>query len=138
MRELVFACAKTKAQHLLIDQKAKITVDGHHSIRSTRLTITSQFQKKVNKVYRSEFIDGYLLIQRVCQKSKNAFCQFKISALTHRNDLLDFGKVFKEFIPSFETSVSTRSRLPKYQGKFCHLYLMNHGFLCLTTGYAFN
>ena len=26
------------------------------------------------------------------------FCQLKICALTHRNDSLDFGKVFKEFI----------------------------------------
>ena len=43
--------------------------------------------------------------------------QLKISALTHRNDLFDFGKVLKEFIPSSEIHVSTRSRSPKYQGK---------------------
>ena len=40
------------------------------------------------------------------------FCQLKFSVWTHRNDSLslDFGKIFKEFIPS---SVSTRSRSPK-------------------------
>ena len=41
--------------------------------------------------------------------------KFKISALTHQNDFLDFGKVFKEkqIIPSSETPV----RSPQYQGK---------------------
>ena len=44
-------------------------------------------------------------------------CQLIIRALTRQKDLLDFGKVFIEFIPSSETPVSTRSRSPKYQGK---------------------
>ena len=37
--------------------------------------------------------------------------------MTRQNDLLDFDKVFIEFIASSETPVSTRSRTPKYQGK---------------------
>ena len=44
-------------------------------------------------------------------------CQLQISALTHRNDSIDFGRVFNEFIAYSETPVSTRSRSPKYQGK---------------------
>ena len=51
------------------------------------------------------------------------FCQLIISALTRQKDLLDFGKVFIEFIPSSETPVSTRSRSPKYQGKLSILPL---------------
>ena len=45
------------------------------------------------------------------------FCQLKTSDLTHHNDKLDFGKVFKEFIPSSKTPVSTQSMSPKYQGE---------------------
>ena len=43
------------------------------------------------------------------------FCQLIISALTRQKDLLDFGKVFIEFIPSSETPVSTRSISQKYE-----------------------
>ena len=51
------------------------------------------------------------------------FCQLIISVLTRQSNLLDFGKAFKEFIPSSETPVSTRSRLPKIQRKIKHLPL---------------
>ena len=80
-----------------------------------------RFHKKVainvNKCTCSKYIDGYLLIQKVSRKSRMLFCQLFISALTRHKDLLDFDKVFIEFIPSSETPVSTRSRLPKYQEK---------------------
>ena len=63
-------------------------------------------------------MDTYLY-RNFVKNLRMLFCQLKISALTHQNNLLDFGKVLKElkFIPSSETPVSTRSRSPKYQGK---------------------
>ena len=69
--------------------------------------------KKVNKVYQ---LDIYLF-RKCVQNLRMLFCQLKISALIHRNDLLDSCKVFKEFIPFSKPPGSTRSRSPKYQGK---------------------
>ena len=65
----------------------------------------------------SVYIDGYLLIQKISKDLRMLSCQLIISALTRQKDLLDFGKVFIEFIPTSETPVSTRSRSPIYQGK---------------------
>ena len=45
------------------------------------------------------------------------FCQLIIIVLTRQSNLLDFGKVFKEFIPSSETPVLTRQGRQKYKGK---------------------
>ena len=53
------------------------------------------------------------------------FCQLIISALTRQKDLLDFGEVFIEFIPSSETPVSTRSRSPKIPRKITFVAIIS-------------
>ena len=53
------------------------------------------------------------------------FCQLIISVLTRQSNLLDFGKAFKEFIPSSETPVSTQSRSPKIRRKIKHFAIIS-------------
>ena len=53
------------------------------------------------------------------------FCHLIISVLTRQSNLFDFGKAFKEFIPSSETPVSTRSRSPKIQRKIKHFAIIS-------------
>ena len=61
------------------------------------------------------------LYRKFVKNPRMLFCQLEISALTHHNDLLDFNKVFKEFIPSPETPVSTRSRSLKCNVRNSHV-----------------
>ena len=61
----------------------------------------------VNKVYLFRIYQWIFTYTE--SKSKNLrmlFCQLIISALTCQKDLLDFGKVFIDFIPSSETPES--------------------------------
>ena len=67
-------------------------------------------------------IDIYLY-RKLITNLRMLFCQLIISVLTRQSNLLDFRKAFKEFIPSSETPVSTRSRLPKIERKIKHLPL---------------
>ena len=53
------------------------------------------------------------LYRKLAKNLRMLFCQLIVSALTGQKDLLDFGEVFIEFIPSSETPVSTRSRSSK-------------------------
>ena len=59
-------------------------------------------------------MDIYLYRKKV-KNLRMLFCQLIISVLIRQSNLLDFGKAFKEFIPSSETPVSTQSRSPKIQ-----------------------
>ena len=69
-------------------------------------------------------MDIYLYRKEI-KNLRMLFCQLIISVLTRQSNLLDFGKAFKEFVPSSETPVSTRSRSPKIQRKIKHFAIIS-------------
>ena len=65
------------------------------------------------------------LYRKSIKNLRMLFCQLIISVLTPQSNLLDVGKVFKEFIPSSETPVSIRSRSSKIKRKIKHFAIIS-------------
>ena len=65
------------------------------------------------------------LFRKNIKNFRMLFCHLIISVLTRQSNLFDFGKAFKEFIPSSEAPVSTRPRSPKIQRKIKHFAIIS-------------